>query len=133
MIDVMVLKVADWKRAKGIFSSSFGKEIGLNSNFSDNILGLYLDEVLIGVVQVDFIRDIFLGDITMFINSFCVDEDYRNLGYGDFFLKRCILYGKEKGATKIKLTSNKSRVAAQRLYKRNGFEIVDTVLFKREI
>ena len=97
------------------------------------LLGLFLEEELIGIAQIDFIYNLFEDTIIAYINSLGVDPDYQNRGYGDFFLKQIIFYSKKYGANKIQLTSNKNRVCAHHLYLKNDFCIVDTIFFKKEI
>lgn len=59
------------------------------------------------------------------IMSFAVKKEFRRRGIGNMLLKEAIKRCKEKGKQRIMLEVRVSNVAAQKLYKKNGFETVD--------
>lgn len=59
------------------------------------------------------------------IMSFAVKKEFRRKGIGYMLLKEVIKRCKEKGKQRILLEVRVSNVAAQKLYKKNGFETVD--------
>lgn len=98
-----------------------------------DLFGLYMDNKLIGIIQIDYINNIMENERIAIINNFCIKKEFRNKGYGNFLLNDCIKYLKHKNINKINLTSNKNRVYAHMLYKNNNFNIIDTLLLNKEI
>lgn len=120
--------------ALDLYCDSFLKE-KKNSNLKllGEVFGVFLDDELMGMVQFDFIHHIFEDKKILYINGFCIKNSYRNQGYGDKLLKWCISFAKGHQVDIIQLTSNKTRIYAHQLYEKNGFEIVNTTIFKKDI
>lgn len=123
----------DMDKAYQIYGECFNMVVNHTLENNANLMGLYDKDNLIGIVQIDFINNIFDNKRIAYINSFCIAKDMQGKGYGDIFLKELIKYCKDNEADKINLTSNKSRVIAHKLYKKNNFEVIDTVFFKKEL
>ena len=98
-----------------------------------DLLGLYIDDNLVGIIQIDYINNIMENERIAIINNFCIKKEYRNKGYGNYLLNEAIDYLKDKGINKINLTSNKNRVYAHMLYKKNNFLEVDTIMLNKEL
>ena len=64
------------------------------------------------------------------IEDVVVDEKIRGKGIGRTLVNHAIQFAKEKGITKIELTSSPSRVAANILYLKMGFELRDTNVYR---
>lgn len=98
-----------------------------------DLLGLYVDDNLVGIIQIDYVNNIMENERIAIINNFCIKKEYRNKGYGNYLLNEAINYLKDKGINKINLTSNKNRVYAHMLYKKNNFLEVDTIMLNKEL
>jgi len=61
------------------------------------------------------------------ILSFAVKKEFRRMGIGSKLLDKAIERCREKGKSRIFLEVRVSNSAAQRLYKKKGFEIVGTI------
>ena len=59
------------------------------------------------------------------IMSFAVKREFRNKGIGSMLLRETIKRCIERGKKRILLEVRVSNVVAQKLYKKNGFEMVD--------
>lgn len=70
------------------------------------------------------------GKVKGYIEDVVVHPDYRYHGIGSTLLQRIIDYAKEVGCTSIDLCSNDTRQEAHGLYRKFGFEIADTNLFR---
>lgn len=68
-----------------------------------------------------------------YIEDVVVDTNQRGNGVGRKLLNAAIAYSKEKGASRIELTSNPSRVAANKLYQNLGFQIRDTNFYRLQL
>lgn len=127
------LEFSEYELAKDLYCDSFVKDKkDTKLELLGEIIGLFLNDELIGIVQFDFIHHIFEDIKILYINGFCIKKEYRHQGYGDKLLKWCISYAKEYSFDVIQMTSNKNRVYAHMLYKKNDFEIVDTLLLKKD-
>lgn len=124
----------DNKKALQIYNESFHLN-KKNDNFQPdkNLIGLYQEQELIGLCQIDFINNLLEDEKIAYLNSFCITPKEQNKGYGDYFLKEIIQYCKEQKATKINLTSNAKRKYAHQLYQKNNFTIIDTVFLNKDI
>ena len=64
------------------------------------------------------------------IEDVVVDEGIRGKAIGRLLVNHAIQFAKEKSITKIELTSSPSRVAANILYRKMGFELRDTNVYR---
>lgn len=59
-----------------------------------------------------------------------VDEEYRGNGIGEQLVEKVLATAKELGATYIDFTSNPKRLKANNLYKKLGFKIRETNVYR---
>ncbi len=64
------------------------------------------------------------------VEDVVVDEKYRGRGIGERIIKELIFLAKRKRVESIELTSRSSRVAANKLYQKLGFEKRDTNVYR---
>ncbi|NLI71220.1 MAG: GNAT family N-acetyltransferase [Bacteroidales bacterium] len=64
------------------------------------------------------------------IEDVVVDENARGKGYGKMLMQHAIDFAKSEGISKIYLTSNPSRIAANNLYQSVGFEQYITNVYR---
>ena len=120
--------------ALNIYNESFNKEnTHLNLSLLGELIGLYLNNTLIGIAQIDYLNDIMDNKKYAIINSFCIKKEYRNNGYGNYFLKECIKYLRKKKIDCINMRSNKNRIIAHKIYEKNSFKEVNTILLKKDL
>lgn len=67
------------------------------------------------------------------IEDVVVDERARGHGIGEQLVRAAVQLAKEEGAHVVDLTSRPAREAANRLYRRLGFELRDTNLYRFEL
>lgn len=117
-----------------IFNECFNKNNkNINIPLLGDLFGLYKNNILIGILQIDYINNFLENTKIAIINNFCIKKEFRNKGYGNFLLNECIKYLKERNIDKISLTSNKNRIYAHMLYKKNNFEIIDTIILNKDL
>ena len=133
-MNIQEIKEQDLEKAFQIYQNCFQvKRKEHTRKITTPLLGLYQNENLIGICQIDFINNIFENERIAYINSFGISPKEQHQGYGDYFLKEIIKYCKNNKATKINLTSNKNRKYAHKLYLKNNFNIIDTTFFNKNI
>ena len=124
----------DFEEAKKLYCESFHKPYQKTTiKLLGKIIGLYLNDTLIGIAQIDYINNVFENKRIAHINSFCIKEEYRHQGYGNKLLKACTEIIEKENGNMINMTSNKNRVYAHMLYKKNNFEPIDTILLKKDL
>jgi ribosomal protein S18 acetylase RimI-like enzyme len=64
------------------------------------------------------------------VEDVVVDESARGRGVGEALTREAIRLARESGARHVELTSHPSREAANRLYRRLGFELRETNVFR---
>lgn len=69
----------------------------------------------------------------MWIEDVVVDELFRGQNLGEALIQYAIQIAKSKGARQIDLTSRPSRLAANHLYKKLGFESRETNVYRLKI
>lgn len=71
--------------------------------------------------------------VRSWVEDVVVDTEYRGRGIGEKLIRTAIARAEAEGAKTIDLTSRPSRVEAHRLYKRCGFEMRETCVFRRKL
>lgn len=133
-MNIKELPKEDFEQAKQLYCESFNKPYQPTTiELLGKIIGIYQENQLIGIAQIDYINNVFENKRIAYINSFCIKKEYRHQGYGDKLLKECIQIIKKNQGSLINMTSNKNRVYAHMLYEKNNFETIDTILLKKEI
>ena len=69
--------------------------------------------------------------VRSWVEDVVVDKEARGQGIGEKLIRTAIERAKAEGAKTIDLTSRPSRVEAHRLYRRCGFEMRETCVFRR--
>ncbi len=67
------------------------------------------------------------------IEDVIVDETARGKGYGRKLMLHAIEFAKSRGISKINLTSNPTRIAANRMYQQLGFEQYITNMYRLDL
>lgn len=88
---------------------------------------------IIGMVTIDIMCDIFKNIKYAYLNNVCIHPNFQNKGLGILLMKEIEKYSKDIGCAYLMLTSNKNRINAHKLYLKNGYKIIDTCLFKKDI
>ena len=92
-----------------------------------------IEEIKLLQIDANYLNNIMENKQQAIINNFCIKKEFQHKGYGNYLLNECFKYLKNKGINKINLTSNKNRIYAHMLYKKNDFEIIDTCLLSKDI
>ncbi len=98
--------------------------------------------IVLAAVDEDDPEEKILGTMTLvifriptglraWVEDVVVDNAERGKGIGEKLIRAAIERAKTEGCRTIDLTSNPKREAAHRLYKRCGFEIRETCVFRR--
>jgi len=66
----------------------------------------------------------------LWIEDVVVDEAYRGKGIGKDLMKTAIEYARSSGARSVDLTSRPDRVAANKLYRKLGFDLRETNVYR---
>lgn len=111
---------------------SFGFPENSNTNLKKGdfcVIALCDANTVIGHVLVSDIYDPFLNKKSLFLQNICVKESYRNKGIGTMMLKYIEEFAASNDYNEIFFTSNKNKITAHAMYKKNNYVIKDTDLF----
>ncbi len=94
------------------------------NNTNTIIIGAWDGEKLAGIGVLNIVQT--LGGCAGDIDDVVVGEEYRGQGVGRIIMDAIITTAKNKGATKLRLTSAARRVEANGLYRSLGFKLRET-------
>ena len=104
------------------------------SNNTTNIeLVAVLSNEVVGYLTINKLYDSVLDCKYCYINYVCVKEKYRNNGIATSLFNKVFEICKNENISYIELTSNPMRLEAHKLYKKLGFNIRETDVFRKEI
>ena len=140
MIKLLIIRKAnenDLIYVKEIYEKVFNKKTSLE-NIKKHYQNIELlvavkDENVVGILSIYYIINMFTDKKKAYFEEIAVKDEYQNQGIGRILLEKAIILAKNNNSSIINLTSNKTRLNAIKMYKKAGFEIVDTNLFKKEL
>ncbi len=112
------------KDSFNIDNDSFSKLL-----FNQRFLTLRIDNNLIGTLLISLENDPIKCIKGFYIDYVCIDEKFRNKGYGKLMLEETIKIAKEENIDYIRLTSSSKRVFARKMYNSLGMVSLDTDIF----
>lgn len=89
------------------------------------------DNDLLGMLTVGFYHS--PTGKKAWIEDVVVDQVYRGLGAGKALINFSIQFAKEQQADVVMLTSKPERISANNLYKKTGFRLKETNVYKMQI
>lgn len=106
----------------------------INKNNSDGIelVAVYKDKV-VGYLNLNKLTDMITGQLYFYVNYVCVRKDYRGRGVATSLFQKVFDISKELGISYLELTSNQKRIEAHELYKKLGFMVRETTVFRKEL
>ena len=120
---VKKIKKEEYNLAVKIYNESFNKNtINIKLPLLGDLLGLYENNNLIGIIQIDYINDIMDNKKYAIINNFCIKNEYRNKGYGALITNIACQKSEKGGKEKIMLYANNANKSAISAFKKAGFE-----------
>ena len=115
-------KIPTWEELEDLINSKAG--IVLAAVDDEDPEGTILGTMTLVVFRIP-------TGVRAWVEDVVVDKEARGKGIGEKLIRASIERAKEEGAKTIDLTSRPSRVEAHRLYKRCGFEMRETCVFRR--
>ena len=91
------------------------------------------DEEVIGHLLLRFCVDSIRNRKFYFVEYVCVKNTYQNQGVASKLFEYVFQLCNENKISYLELTSNPSRVAAHHLYQKLGFQVRETMVFRKEI
>ena len=100
---------------------------------TDNIELVAIDrEVVVGYLMVNKMHDSIRNIYYCMLNYVCVSKEYRRMGIATKLFEEVFNICRFENISYIELTSNAARVEAHALYKKLGFIVRDTTVFRKE-
>lgn len=100
---------------------------------TDNIeLVAIEDEAVVGYLMINIMHDSIKNIRYGMVNYVCVAKEYRRQGIATKLFEEVFDICRNENISYIELTSNETRVEAHALYKKIGFMVRDTTVFRKE-
>ena len=115
-------KIPTWEELEDLINSKAG--IVLAAVDDEDPEGTILGTMTLVVFRIP-------TGVRAWVEDVVVDKEARGKGIGEKLIRTSIERAKAEGAKTIDLTARPSRVEAHRLYKRCGFEMRETCVFRR--
>ncbi len=118
-----------------LINASFSKHSISNVLTDDNVIGLVglIDGKPISYLNITLCVDVIRNIKYALINYVCVHKEYRGKDLGKDLMFKAMEICKEKGCSKIELTSSSEKVAANKMYQGLGFNIRETNCYVKVI
>lgn len=126
------IKKEELQEAKNIYEEAFQKTIKNLENPKNTFVLINKNKIL-GLCQINYIKDNFTNKQTAYLNNICIKKEYQNQGLGTILLNTIEKTIAKKGTSKIMLTSNKKRTIANKLYKKQNYEKNKSNLYTKEL
>ncbi len=103
-------------------------------NMTNDIELIVLNEnVVVGYLNLNRCNNLITGQVYFYVNYVCVREKFRGQGIATRLFKKVFEICREQGVSYLELTSNPSRSAAHELYKKLGFSVRETTVFRKDL
>lgn len=129
---VRKIKNEELENAKKIYEEAFQKNIE-NIKAKKNIYVLTDKNEILGICKIDYIQDPFTTQTVAYLNNICIKKEYQNKGLGTILLTKIEEICKKNNASKIMLTSNEKRIAANILYQKQNYQKNTTNIYIKEL
>ena len=90
------------------------------------------DEAVVGYLMLNIMHNSIKNIRYGMVNYVCVAKEYRRQGIATKLFEKVFDICRNKNISYIELTSNETRVEAHALYKKIGFMVRDTTVFRKE-
>ncbi len=133
-MDIMIRNYnsSDFDSLNNLLYEVYGLKKQENNNNNIELVADINNEI-VGYLTINKLYDSVKNIKYCYINYVCVKKEYRNLGIGTKLLQKVDEICRENNISYIELTSNGSRIEAQNLYKKMGFELRNTNVFRKVI
>lgn len=135
-MNIRLLRNNEYDKALNLYEKVFNKKQITKYELNDSnayFIVAEIDNNIVGLVQLDIIIDVFGGFKYGYVNSVCVDENYRKNGIGTKLMNMVTEICEKEKCKHIELTSSNNKKAAHQLYFKLGYEIRDTNVFRKKL
>ncbi len=137
-MDIIIrdFKPEDTKSVIDLFNENFSHKAtyhNIETSKSKKIIVATFNELIIAMAEIDILENCLTNTKYLLINNVCVKNEFKNQKIGSKIMKKIDEIAYNEKCNYITLSSNKTRIIAHKLYKNNGYQIIDTCLFKKII
>ena len=123
----------DFLATKEILEEAFGvvrvdDDISNDSHFQ---LVACCEKEVVGYLLLTKVNDPIIAKCYFLINYVCVKKEYRNRKIGHLLIEEAEKIARDNNANFLQLTSSRFRIYAHKLYKKRGFIIRDSDIFRK--
>lgn len=88
-------------------------------------------DTVVGYLALNRCQNSLTGEAYFYVNYVCVKEEYRGQGIATMMFDKVFEISKDMGISYLELTSSPKRVSAHALYKKVGFDVRETTVFRK--
>lgn len=116
-----------------LLTQAFQVEKKSNGLDSDIELIAVIENKVIGYLLLNKNFDCIRNQQYYYVNYVCVLDEFRNQGVATKMFNEVFILCKNNNISYLELTSNMTRMEAHRLYKKLGFQVRNTTVFRKDI
>ncbi len=109
------------------------KKIQENLNDKNRFLIAEMEKQLVGVILVRTIENFVENFISFHLDNICVKKQFQNKGIASELLREVEKIAIEENIDYIDLTASNYREVAHHVYLKNGYEMRESCLFRKDI
>ena len=132
-IEIRFYEDSDYEQVNHLLEDTFHYQ---KSKISDpnvyEFVAVFEDKI-VGYFNLGRMLDVIRNIVIFHVDYVCVSEELRGKKIGRKMMEYAIDFAKEKGATRMELTSGNQRIAAHKLYEGLGFVKRDSSIFRKEL
>lgn len=91
------------------------------------------EDIVVGYLCLNKCINLITGQVYFYVNYVCVKKEFRGCGVATSLFEKVFEICKDLDVSYLELTSNPSRIAAHELYKKLGFMVRETTVFRKEL
>lgn len=146
-IDVCEYKKSDFSQVKGLLLECFAvsndpikdslidhfNDSSMIFDFSNGFCGIVArnNSCVVGFLLLTMVLDPILNNNYCLIDYVCVTKKYQGKGIGTMLLNKAEVIAREKGCIYMQLSASRFRFSAHALYKKCGFVIRESDMFRK--
>lgn len=116
-----------------LLSEAFHVMKAYKSKGDDIELIMISEDIVVGYLCLNKCINLITGQVYFYVNYVCVKKEFRGRGVATSLFEKVFEICNDLDVSYLELTSKPSRIAAHKLYKKLGFMVRETTVFRKEL
>ena len=132
-VEIRLMKDEELNQVASLVQNNFQYNVSsVAMDSRDFSIVAVINQEIVGQILVHPIIDPFLNRVQYYLQDICVDSKYRGQGIASKLIRYVFHLAEKNHIFRIFLTSSKSRIEAQMLYKKLGFYERESDVFAKD-